>query len=177
MPPTICFRLNDHISGQATSPTAPKASTYITIMTRRQGSPSGKLKDKSHSLSARLSSYSGGQHLSHALRLSSTSLSSKLSRNSTCLPRLLGEVRPQLTCPGTLRMPGGGFRGQRGGRCGTGGEGGGLGGAMLENLGGGEGEREGVSGEGGRSTTRRTRDGVARRVGGKGGGVGEAGLR
>ena len=74
-------------------------------------------------------------------------------------------------------MPGGGFRGQRGGRCGTGGEGGGLGGAMLENLGGGEGEREGVSGEGVRSTTRRTRDGVARRVGGKGGGVGEAGLR
>merc|ERR1719150_1275986 len=104
-------------------------------MTRHQGSPSGNSKDKSHSPSASLSSYSGGQHLSHALRLSSTSLSSKLSRNSTCLPRLLGEVRPQLTCPGTLRMPGGG------------------------------------------STTRRTRDGVARRVGGKGGGVGEAGLR
>ena len=28
MPPTICFRLNDHISRQATSP---KASTNITI--------------------------------------------------------------------------------------------------------------------------------------------------
>lgn len=174
MPPTICFRLNDHISRQATSPTAPISRSRG--MTRHQGSPSGNLKDKTHSLSARLSSYSGGQRLSHARRLSSTSLSSKLSRNSTCLPRLLGEVRPQLT-PGTLRMPGGGFRGQRGGRCGTGGEGGGLGGAMLENLGGGEGEREGVSGEGGRWTTRRTRDGVARRVGGKGGGVGEGGLR
>ena len=46
-------------------------------------------------------------------------------------------------------MPGGGFRGHRGGRCGTGGEGGALGsgGTMLENLGGGEGDNEGDSGK------------------------------
>ena len=76
-------------------------------------------------------------------------------------------------------MPGGGFRGHRGGRCGTGGEGGALGsgGTILENLGGGEGEGEGVSGEGGRWTTLRTREGVARWVGGMAGGVGEGGLR